>query len=189
MKSVPGNLETYGNVIYRQSLSSAEGKSLSENARAFALLNMAISDGAVATFDTKYKYNFWRPETAIRMGVRDDNPKTEPDLSFAPFIATPCFPGFPSAHAALSNAAREVLERIFITRLHSFTLAASAVPDVELKYSSLKQITDDIDDARVYGGIHFRFEQDAGTDMGRRIGSFIFKHKLGSVRGCSCEED
>ena len=176
------------NSVARQ-LSSAEGKSLSENARALALLNMAISDAAVAIFDTKYRYNFWRPETAIRMGLADNNSKTDPDPSFAPFIASPCFPGYASAHASLSNAAREVLESIYTSRLHAFILSNAAVPGVDLTYNSLKQITDDIDDARVYGGIHFRFEQDAGADMGRRIGSFIYKHKLGSVRGCSCEED
>jgi hypothetical protein len=103
------------NPIARQ-LSIAAGYSLSENARAFALLNMALSDAAVATFDTKYKYNFWRPETAIRMGQMDDNESTVADPSFTPLIIAPCFPGYPSAHATLSNAARETLERLFGSR-------------------------------------------------------------------------
>ena len=60
---------------------------------------------------------------------------------------------------------------------------------MDLKYSNLKQITDDIDDARVYGGIHFRFEQDAGADLGRRVGKFVYKNNLGVARGCRCGED
>ena len=109
------------NPVARQ-LSTAHNISLSENARVFALLNMVMSDGAVATFDTKYYYNFWRPETAIHMGDLDGNSRTDPDPSFAPFIITPCFPGYPSAHATLSNAAREVLERIFSSGSQSLTL-------------------------------------------------------------------
>ena len=172
-----------------QPLSTAHNISLSENARVFALLNMVMSDGAVATFDTKYYYNFWRPETAIHMGDLDGNSRTDQDPSFAPFIITPCFPGYPSAHATLSNAAREVLERIFSSGSQSLTLSSPAVTGVTLQYSKLKEITDDIDDARVYGGIHFRFEQEAGSDLGRRVGDYVYKHNLGPARICSCEDD
>src|ERR1700730_19013521 len=65
---------------------------LSENARALALVNMAASDSLVASFFNKYHYNFWRPEKAVRAGDTDGNPKTEPDTDFLPFIPTPCFP-------------------------------------------------------------------------------------------------
>ena len=174
------------NPVARQ-LSAEEGNSLAENARALALLNMAISDGAVATFDTKYHYNRWRPETAIRMGDTDGNPKTGADPSFAPFITTPCFPSYPSAHATLSYAAREVLERVYTSRLHDFTLSNPAVPGVNLTYSSLKQITDDIDDARVYGGIHFRFDQEAGAELGRHVGKFVYMNNLSVARGSGCD--
>jgi len=165
------------NPIARQ-LSTAQAKSLSENARDFALLNMAMSDGAVATFDSKYHYNFWRPETAIRAAANDDNAKTQPDFSFQPFIVTPCFPGYPSAHATLSNAAREVLEQSYGNVHQLLTLSSPAVPGVTLKYTTLTQITDDIDDARVYGGIHFRTDQDAGSKLGRRIGQYIYNQNL-----------
>ena len=79
------------NPVARQ-LSVAAASSLSENAQAFALLNMAMHDAAVATFDTKYQYNFWRPETAIRMGQTDGNQSTEADPSFLPFVITPVLP-------------------------------------------------------------------------------------------------
>ena len=77
------------NLVARQ-VATAEAQSLSQNARALALLNMAISDAAVATFDTKYTYSFWRPETAIRMGDFDGNKATDADPSYVPFISTPC---------------------------------------------------------------------------------------------------
>ena len=174
--------------IARQ-IAAAQGRSLSQNARAFALLNMALSDAGVALVETKYHYNFWRPETAIRAAGTDGNPTTDPDPSFVPFITTPCHPSYPSGHATTSYAAREVLERIFGRRDHSITLSNAAVPDVILKYTSLKEITDDIDDARVYGGIHFRFDQEAGAKQGRRLGAYVHKHSLGRTRGCLCEDE
>jgi hypothetical protein len=170
-------------------LSTAQGKSLSENAHDFALINMAISDGAVATFDTKYHYNFWRPEAAIRNAATDGNDQTMPDYTFMPFIVTPCFPGYPSAHGTLSNAAREVMEQVYAGGQLSITLTSAAVPGVTLNYTTLSQITDDIDDARVYGGIHFRTDQDAGSALGRRVGQYIYNHSLRSAHGdCSIDQ-
>jgi hypothetical protein len=159
-------------------VSAAEGTSLSENARAFALLNMAIADGLISVMETKYHYVFWRPITAIRAGDVDDNPRTEPDPVWTPFIATPCFPSYPSAHASGSNAARTIAEKIFGGGPHDITLSHPAVPDVTLHYTRFRQITDDIDDARVYGGIHFRFDQEVGGRLGRRVGSYVYGNNL-----------
>ena len=170
-------------------LSIGDNSSLPANARNLALLNMAMSDAAVVTFENKYFYVSWRPETAIHLGDTDGNPRTDSDPSFAPLIGTPCFPSYPSAHAILSNAAREVLERLYTSRLHAFTLSNPAVPGLTLTYSDLKQITDDIDDARVYGGIHFRFDQEAGGDLGRRVGKYVYKNNLAPIRGCGCDDD
>jgi hypothetical protein len=166
----------------------AQGASLSENARALALLTMAISDASFASFESKYHYNLWRPETAILNAGTDDNPRTDANPTFAPLITAPCFPSYGSNHAALSNAGREVLERIFGNRRQSISLSSSTVPGLTLKYTKLKQITDDIDDARVYGGIHFRFDQDAGSEMGRRVGEYIVKQYLGRKQGCTCDQ-
>jgi hypothetical protein len=155
-----------------------QGRSLSENARALALINMANSDSLVATFVNKYHYNFWRPETAIHAGDTDGNPNTDPDPSYAPFIVTPCFPSYPSAHGSASNAAAEVMRRIYGEAGHSITLTNPAVPDIVLQYTSFRQITDDISDARVYGGIHFRTDQVAGEQMGRAVGTAVYKNNL-----------
>ena len=168
---------------------AAQSKSLSENARALALLNMAISDAAIATFDTKYQYNFWRPETAIRAADSDENSKTDSDLAFAPFILTPCFPGYPSAHATLTNAAIEIVERVYGKESSSITVTSPGLPGVNLPYSQVRQIAVDVDDARVFGGIHFRFDQTLGADMGRRIAEYVYSHNLRPKSACTCRED
>ena len=151
---------------------------MAENARAFALLNMALSDATVATFDNKYHYHFWRPETAIRAGDADLNAKTDADPEFVPLIGTPCFPGYPSNHASVSYAAREVLERLYGPGGHDITLSTPNAPGIVLHYSTLKAITSDVDDARVYGGIHFRFDQDAGNLLGRSVATYVIKNNL-----------
>jgi hypothetical protein len=165
------------------------GGSLTANARTLALLNMAISDSSVTVFAVKYFYQTWRPVTAIRAGDTDGNSRTEPDPGFTPFITTPAFPGYPSAHASGSNAARYVLERIFGRKRHLITLSNAALPGVTLNYTKLQQITDDIDDGRVYGGIHFRFDQEEGGVLGRRVGRYVMNHNLRCARPDGCDED
>ena len=114
-----------------------QGRSMSENARALALVNMAISDAQASVFETKYHYNFWRPETAIRAGDADGNLLTRGDPDFMPFVLTPCFPSYASGHGSSSGAAREVLERIFGARHHFITLRNPAVAGVVLQYERL----------------------------------------------------
>jgi hypothetical protein len=161
-----------------QQVAQEHGRSLSQNARALAVMNMAMNDSLVASFLNKYHYNFWRPETAIRAGDTDGNPKTDPNPSFVPFITTPCFPSYPSNHGSASNSAAEILRRIYGEGGHFITLSNPAVPDIVLQYTTFKQITDDISDARVYGGIHFRTDQVAGERLGKAIGKAVYKHNL-----------
>ena len=162
-------------------VSAVQRKTLSENARIFALLGMAIADASIAVFDTKYHYSFWRPVTAIRAGDLDDNDDTDPDPDWLPLIATPAFPGYPSAHATLSGAARAVLERAFGKRRQAITLTNPGLPGIVLNYTAWDEITDDIDDARIYGGIHFRFDQEAGAYQGRHVGKYILRNYLRSA--------
>lgn len=169
-------------------VSAAQRRSLSENARAFALINMAISDGLVSSMETKYFYILWRPVTAIRGGDTDGNPHTDPDAGWTPFITTPAFPSYPSAHASASYAGRTVIDRAFGRGKHVITLSHPGIPDVVLQYTNLHDITDDIDDARVYGGIHFRFDQEAGALQGRRVGAHTYRRNLRPPRGSHNEE-
>ena len=158
-------------------MAEEQGRSLSHNAWALALINMASNDALIVSFATKYFYQLWRPETAIRRGNEDDNKKTEFDVTFVPYILTPCFPSYPSNHASGSTGAAEALRRIYGAGGHesrSPTWPCPGWPSV----TSFKQITNDIDDARVYGGIHFRFDQDAGSKMGREVATYVVKHNL-----------
>jgi hypothetical protein len=168
------------NQVARQ-LAAASDASMTAGARAFALLNMAINDGLIASFDTKYHYTLWRPETAIHGGGSDGNARTEPQADYAPLVPTPCFPSYPSAHASASYAAKAVLLAIWGNGGHAIELTHPALPNTVRSYTTLKQITDDIDDARVYGGIHFRFDQVAGGRQGKRTGKFIYTHYLQPV--------
>ena len=161
-----------------QQVAQERWHSLSENARALAVVNMAINDSLVASFFNKYYYNFWRPETAIHAGDTDGNRKTDPDPNFVPFVTTPCFPSYPSNHGSGSNGAAEVLKRIYGEGGHFITVSNPAVPDIVLQYTAFKQITDDISDARVYGGIHFRTDQVAGERLGKAIGKTVDKINL-----------
>jgi hypothetical protein len=159
-------------------VSVAQGKTLSENARIFALLAMAMGDASIAIFDTKYHYNFWRPVTAIQAGGLDGNRKTDPDPGWLPLIATPAHPSYASGHATVSNAARAVLANAFGKDGHAITLTHPQFPGILLSYAAWEQMTADIDDARIYGGIHYRFDQEAGAHLGRKVGTYLLRNHL-----------
>ena len=164
-----------------------KGTSVSENARALALIHMAASDSLVS-FLNKYHYNRWRPETGIRNGAADGNDKTEGDPGFETFIPTPCFPSYPSNHASGTSGGLEVMRRLFGAAGHDITItnnvpALGFLPATVIteSYTQLKEIGDDVDDARVYGGIHFRYDQDAGDVLGRAIATEVVKNNLRPV--------
>jgi hypothetical protein len=166
-------------------IAAAKGLSLSENARALALIMMGINDSLIASFYNKYHYNLWRPETGIRNGGSDGNGKTDGDVSFTTFIATPCFPSYPSNHASGTNGGLEVMRRLFGAAGHDMTitnhvLALGSLPETDISkhYTQLKEIADDVDDARVYGGIHWRFDQVGGNELGRAVGTEVAKNYL-----------
>jgi hypothetical protein len=159
-------------------VSAAQGKTLSENARIFALLAMAVCDSLITCMESKYFYNYWRPVTAVVHADMDGNGKTAPDPTWLPLIVTPPFPSYPSAHASAGGAARAVLDHFYGEDGHFITLTSPTAPGVVLGYTTFEEITDDVDDARIYGGIHFRFDQEAGARQGRRIGSYILRNYL-----------
>jgi hypothetical protein len=171
------------NLVARQ-IAAGREFSLTDNARALALINMATNDALVGSFFAKYEYRFWRPETAIRAGASDGNRKTDADTSFAPFISTPCFPSYPSNHGSGSSAAAEVLRRLYGAAGFSIELTSPnpALAGITLQYSQLGDMISAVSDARVYGGIHFRFDQDAGERLGREIATYVYKNNLRPVR-------
>jgi hypothetical protein len=169
-------------------IAAAKGTSVSENARALALIQMAINDALVASFMNKYHYNYWRPETGIRNGAGDGNDKTEGDSLFATFIGTPCFPSYPSNHASGTGGGLEAMRRLFGAAGHDITVtnsvpALGSLPAAVITrhYTQLNAISADVDDARVYGGIHWRSDQVAGNVLGRAVATEVIKNNLRPV--------
>jgi hypothetical protein len=172
---------TAGALFYNpaaQQVARAQGATLADNARLFAHLNTAIIDSVIACLDAKVHYDFWRPVTAIQQAHTDGNPRTVPDPDWAPLLVTPPFPSYPSGHACGAGAARYVLEDEYGKSGFTVTLTSPTAPGAVYTYTAWKQIADDVDDARVFGGIHFRFDQKAGQRLGRRVGRYIRKQTL-----------
>jgi hypothetical protein len=154
---------------------------ISKTSRNLAVMNMAVMDASLSVFDSKYFYKTWRPVTAIPRADEDGNKWTRPGPYLQFIAATPCFPSYPSAHGTLSGAARTVLERAYGRFGHDVTVSHTNAPGIVLHYTDLRVITDDIADARVYGGIHFRFDQDAGERQGHAVGQYVYNNKLQKV--------
>jgi hypothetical protein len=174
------------NLAARQ-IATAKNRSLSDNARSLALINMATNDSLVASFDNKYHYNFWRPETSIRFTGDYGNRKTSPpDTAWLPFIGTPCFPSYPSNHASGSNGASEALRRLYGEAGHAIVIEnpfVASVAGLRYEYTSFNQICNDVDEARINGGIHYRFDQVAGNQLGRAVATEVVKNNLRKVNG------
>ncbi len=166
------------NLVARELAAERGAGEITQTARTFAIMNMSLSDAHVTVFESKYLYRTWRPETAISRADDDGNRRTVGNASYQPYVPTPCFPGYPSAHGAGGGAARAVLERMYGRKHHDITNIDPLAPGTVLHYSDLRAITDDVSDARVYGGIHFRYDQDAGERMGLEIGEYNDKHWL-----------
>lgn len=165
------------NPVARQ-LSAAKGLDVLENARLFALFSIATADAAVAIFDAKYKYNFWRPVTAIRNGDIDGNNATQRDPAWEPFIPTPMHPEYPCAHCTFQSTAASALEAFFGSDAATFKLTSTSAPGVTRTFSKLSDYVSEVVNARVYDGVHYRASGEAGAAMGRKIGAFTVQNFL-----------
>src|SRR5262249_13429159 len=119
----PGHWNTIARIV-----SAGRRTTLAENARLFALLNIAMADAAICAWDAKYAYDFWRPVTAIRGGDTDGNPATATDPSWSSFIVTPPFPDYVSGHSAFSGAASTVLAMFYGTDRLDFSVGSDGLP-------------------------------------------------------------
>jgi hypothetical protein len=155
-----------------------QARTLSQNARAFALLNMAGADAFIAAWDAKFAYNQWRPVTAIRAADRDGNPDTAPDPSWTPLLVTPRFPDYIAGHTTYAGAAQSVLERVFGSHPGTMTLSSATALDVVKTYSTFEEIADGVVEARVWGGIHWRTSSVRGRTVGAEIGRYAACHFL-----------
>jgi len=154
--------------------------SLWESARMFALINMDIYDIYLASLESKYYYDTWRPYTAIRAAATDQNRHTEPDTSWQPEMLTPPWPEYPSAHASVGSGGAEILTHVFGTADISFTMeSVSALPEAKTRtYHNLDEAAADCADSRIMNGYHFRFATEEGKRQGRQIAKFIWKNFL-----------
>lgn len=198
------------NQIVRQ-IALQEQNTVVENARLFALVNIAQNDGGIAAWESKYYYNFWRPIVAIReadagtgpSGLGDNNPLTEGDLDWTPLGApatnslnsnfTPNFPAYPSGHATFGGATFEVVKRFYGTDNISFTFMSDEMngvnkdnlgnvrPATPRTYTNLEQAIYENAKSRVYLGIHWTFDATSGITLGKTVGDYVFDNILKPV--------
>jgi hypothetical protein len=152
--------------LYRD-IAQRYGRSPADNARMFAMLYLAAADTTITVWVDKAKYSFWRPITAIREGDTDGNPRTVGDPGWSPLIPTPPYPDMPSALSALSGASAATLQRFFGTDDLAFgTTNAIGIPRT---YARFSRAEDEVVDARVWSGIHFRHADEVGASIGERV--------------------
>src|SRR5262249_42012907 len=156
-----------------QIVAAQQGNTLEENARLFAALNIAIADAVISCWDAKYEYSFWRPVTGIRLAADDGNPDTAADAAWAPLISTPAHPSYISGHSSVSGAAAAVLAAFFETDNISFTLPSQDPLRPARFFTTFSQAARESADSRLYGGIHWRFDNEVGLTVGDAVGKYV----------------
>jgi hypothetical protein len=154
--------------------------SVLQNARLLAQLNVAIADAAIACFEAKYTYVFWRPVTAIPLAATDGNPATKEDTEWMPLFATPAHPEYPSAHSCLSAAAGTVLAHRFGDRTH-FSMASDQMPGVVRSFKSFSSALEEVKNARIVAGLHYRSATDDGETLGTSVAEYVLEHTAQQV--------
>lgn len=155
-----------------RSVAAMPGRDVTRNARLFAAVTQASDDALVAVFDAKYHYGFWRPVTAIRNGDIDGNDATERDSSWMPFIDTPMHPEYPCAHCIVAAAIGVVLQaEIGNGPQPTLTTTSSTANGAARTWSSIDAFVQEVGNARVFDGVHYRFSTEVGAAMGRQIGA------------------
>jgi hypothetical protein len=163
-------------------LATTRGLDLLDCARLFALTSMVTADTAIAIFDAKYAYSFWRPVTAIRNGDIDGNDATTLEAGWEPLIATPMHPEYPCAHCTFQGAAAGVLQGLYGDSVPRFTLTSTAAPGVSRSFERLSDYVNEVINARIYEGVHYRTSGEVGAALGRRIADEVVKTQLRPVR-------
>jgi VCPO second helical-bundle domain len=170
-----------------RALATAEELDLWESARLFGLLNLAMTDGYIGTWEAKYHYRFWRPVTAIRLAGIDGNPATTADPTWTPLVETPPIPDYDSGHAVEGGSAAQVLKRFFGTDRMSFSACSFTLPAGQKctdasptlrHFTKFSHAADENAVSRIYVGFHFRDAVETGTNHGEKIGNRAVNHFL-----------
>jgi hypothetical protein len=159
-----GAIQDYWNEI-AQSTAMSQQLATPQAARLFALLKIALADTVIAFYDAKYVYNFWRPVTAIRATA---DPNWLPEVT-----TTAADPSYPGAHGAISAAAANVLAFFFGSDQFPFTIGSEVFAGAERSFSSFSSASEEAFLSRIYAGQHFRFDQEAGAQLGASVANFV----------------
>lgn len=155
---------------------AARDLDLSSTARAFALAYLAAADSSIVCWAAKYQNNFWRPEPAIRRGNEDGNALTDADPTWSPLFATPRHPEYTSGHSTVSSGIATTLQLVFGDDPGApFT---STITGITRHWDTFSEGIEEVIDARVYSGIHFRNSDEVGARQGGQVGHFVFTHAL-----------
>lgn len=159
-------------------VATQRGNTMVQNARLFALLGLAVCDAGICAWDNKYAYNDWRPITAIREADTDGNPDTEPDPTWESFIPTPAFPSYTSGHSTFSGAAAKILGLFYGTDEMAFSTTCEDLPGVVRSYTRFSEAADEAGRSRIYGGIHWEYDNQDGLAAGRELALAVFDNFL-----------
>ncbi len=157
-----------------QSLSVQEGLSLLENARLFALQGLTVADAAIVSWENKYHWNHWRPYTGILHSDIDGNDQTGPDPGWSSFITTPPFPAYTSGHSTFSGSSSRLLELFLGTDDIAFSATSDGLPGVTRAFASLSEAAEEAGQSRIYGGIHWQYDNSGGLASGRALAEHVF---------------
>jgi hypothetical protein len=145
---------------------------VTQNARFFAAATQATDDAVIAVFDAKYAYNFWRPVTAIRNGAMDGNDATDADAAWNPYIDTPMHPEYPCAHCILAASVGTVVQaELGSTPAPVLTTNSTSANGAARSWSKVEDFMQEVANARIYDGVHYRNSTEVGTAMGKQIGA------------------
>lgn len=157
--------------------------SIVDSARFMTLVTMAQMDAAIAVFDAKYHYTFWRPITAIRNGDIDGNSETERVAAWQPIALTPLHPEYPCAHCIITGAMAGAITAILGTdEIPESELVSPTAPGVTHRYTNLHTFNNEVSEARILAGFHWRFSTEVGKDMGWKIGAYTVQTCMQPLR-------
>ena len=166
-----------GPAVYHQlprQLIDSKKMSVVDSARFMAIYAMALSDAYASVLDAKYRYEFWRPITAIRNGGTEANSATPREATWQPIDNTPLHPEYPCAHCISAGAAVAVIEAVLGSKaIPELSMTSATAPGVTHRWTSLDAFCDEVSNARVWAGFHYRNSTAVGTDMGRRVGDYV----------------